>query len=287
MVGYAFMGAAHSQAWRNAPRFFDLPLRPRMTALAGRDAARVAAGRRPAGLGVDRDVVAGAGRARRHRPGRRLHARRHPRRDRHRRARGRQARAVREAAGQHRRGGRGDDARRREGRGRRRPVDGRLHLPTGAGDRPGPPAGRRGPARDHPPRAGAVPAGLDRRPGGPAVLAAGQGEGRLRGPRRHRRAHRRPHPAHHRRRDRPGLRAAARPSSTSGRCRPSTPGCPARPAPAADPVTVDDAAVFLARVPRRRAGRLRGDPVRDRPQERDPHRDQRLAPAAWPSTSRT
>ena len=29
MVGYAFMGAAHSQAWRNAPRFFDLPLRPR------------------------------------------------------------------------------------------------------------------------------------------------------------------------------------------------------------------------------------------------------------------
>ncbi|MCY7401591.1 MAG: Gfo/Idh/MocA family oxidoreductase [Nocardioides sp.] len=42
MVGYAFMGAAHSQAWRNAPRFFDLPLRPRMAALAGRDAARVA-----------------------------------------------------------------------------------------------------------------------------------------------------------------------------------------------------------------------------------------------------
>src|SRR4051794_22679570 len=43
MVGYAFMGAAHSQAWRSAPRFFDLPLRPRMTALAGRDAGRVAA----------------------------------------------------------------------------------------------------------------------------------------------------------------------------------------------------------------------------------------------------
>lgn len=42
MVGYAFMGAAHSQAWRNAPRFFDLPLRPLMTAVAGRDATRVA-----------------------------------------------------------------------------------------------------------------------------------------------------------------------------------------------------------------------------------------------------
>ncbi|NPD05577.1 Gfo/Idh/MocA family oxidoreductase [Nocardioides sp. zg-1308] len=43
MVGYAFMGAAHSQAWRSAPRFFDLPIRPRMRALAGRDAGRVAA----------------------------------------------------------------------------------------------------------------------------------------------------------------------------------------------------------------------------------------------------
>ncbi|HSK28238.1 MAG TPA: Gfo/Idh/MocA family oxidoreductase [Jiangellales bacterium] len=43
MVGYAFMGAAHSQAWRSAPRFFDLPLVPRMAALCGRDAARVTA----------------------------------------------------------------------------------------------------------------------------------------------------------------------------------------------------------------------------------------------------
>ena len=41
LVGYAFMGAAHSLAWRNAPRFFDLPLRPTMTALAGRSAGRV------------------------------------------------------------------------------------------------------------------------------------------------------------------------------------------------------------------------------------------------------
>jgi predicted dehydrogenase len=43
MIGYAFMGAAHSQAWRTAPRFFDLPLDPRMTVLAGRDAAAVRA----------------------------------------------------------------------------------------------------------------------------------------------------------------------------------------------------------------------------------------------------
>jgi predicted dehydrogenase len=47
MVGYAFMGAAHSQAWRTAPHVFDLPLRPQLSALCGRDAAavRVAAAR--------------------------------------------------------------------------------------------------------------------------------------------------------------------------------------------------------------------------------------------------
>lgn len=43
MVGYAFMGTAHSQAWRTAPRFFDLPLTPEMRVLAGRDAAAVTA----------------------------------------------------------------------------------------------------------------------------------------------------------------------------------------------------------------------------------------------------
>jgi len=43
LVGHAFMGAAHTQAWRTAPRFFDLPLQPRLRALCGRDAERVAA----------------------------------------------------------------------------------------------------------------------------------------------------------------------------------------------------------------------------------------------------
>jgi predicted dehydrogenase len=36
MIGYAFMGTAHSQAWRNAHRFFDLPVRPEMTLVCGR-----------------------------------------------------------------------------------------------------------------------------------------------------------------------------------------------------------------------------------------------------------
>src|SRR3954453_21783769 len=42
MVGYAFMGAAHSQAWRNAHRFFDLPAVPEPAVLCGRDATAVA-----------------------------------------------------------------------------------------------------------------------------------------------------------------------------------------------------------------------------------------------------
>ncbi|MER2135798.1 MAG: Gfo/Idh/MocA family oxidoreductase [Arthrobacter sp.] len=43
LVGHGFMGAAHSQAWRVAPRFFDLPLQPQMALLVGRDAERTAA----------------------------------------------------------------------------------------------------------------------------------------------------------------------------------------------------------------------------------------------------
>ncbi|MFC8794528.1 Gfo/Idh/MocA family protein [Streptomyces cinereoruber] len=46
MVGYAFMGAAHSQGWRTAGRVFDLPLRPVLAAVAGRDADAVRAAAR-------------------------------------------------------------------------------------------------------------------------------------------------------------------------------------------------------------------------------------------------
>ncbi|MET9391140.1 Gfo/Idh/MocA family oxidoreductase [Streptomyces sp. NPDC006624] len=47
MVGYAFMGAAHSQGWRTAGRVFDLPLNPVQAVICGRDrsAVRVAADR--------------------------------------------------------------------------------------------------------------------------------------------------------------------------------------------------------------------------------------------------
>lgn len=43
MIGYAFMGAAHSQGWRTAPHFFDLPARPVMRVVAGRNTDGVSA----------------------------------------------------------------------------------------------------------------------------------------------------------------------------------------------------------------------------------------------------
>lgn len=42
MIGHGFMGAAHSQGWRTAPRFFDLPAAPVMAVLAGRNPEGVA-----------------------------------------------------------------------------------------------------------------------------------------------------------------------------------------------------------------------------------------------------
>src|SRR5699024_4056248 len=43
MIGYGFMGAAHSHAWRNAQRFIELPLTPHLHTLSGRTAGAVEA----------------------------------------------------------------------------------------------------------------------------------------------------------------------------------------------------------------------------------------------------
>jgi len=43
LIGHGFMGAAHSQGWRVAPRFFDLPATPAMSVLVGRDQAQTSA----------------------------------------------------------------------------------------------------------------------------------------------------------------------------------------------------------------------------------------------------
>jgi predicted dehydrogenase len=51
MVGYAFMGAVHAHAWRNAHRFFDLPLTPELIAIAGRSKEAVNAAAERLGFG--------------------------------------------------------------------------------------------------------------------------------------------------------------------------------------------------------------------------------------------
>ncbi|MFF0162029.1 Gfo/Idh/MocA family protein [Streptomyces sp. NPDC005263] len=43
MIGYAFMGAAHSQGWRTAGRVFDLPRDPVLSVICGRNATAVRA----------------------------------------------------------------------------------------------------------------------------------------------------------------------------------------------------------------------------------------------------
>jgi predicted dehydrogenase len=54
LIGTKFMGRAHSNAWRQAPRFFDLPADIRMAAICGRD--RAATRRAAKTLGWDRAV---------------------------------------------------------------------------------------------------------------------------------------------------------------------------------------------------------------------------------------
>src|SRR5918993_4129779 len=43
LIGYGFMGRTHSNAFLQAPRFFDLPRRPVLKAVAARNEARVKA----------------------------------------------------------------------------------------------------------------------------------------------------------------------------------------------------------------------------------------------------
>jgi hypothetical protein len=47
MVGYAFMGAAHSQAWRTVNRAFDLPVAAVMQVICGRQPQEITNGPQP------------------------------------------------------------------------------------------------------------------------------------------------------------------------------------------------------------------------------------------------
>ena len=289
MVGYAFMGAAHSQAWRTAPRFFDLPLRPaherrlRARPRARRRRRRTARlGRRPRPTGaaliarddVDLVDICTPGDTHAEIAIAALEAGKHVLCEKPLANTVAEAEAMAAAAER----GRRDGVR----------VDGRLHLPPGAGHRAGPPARRRRPAR----RIRHVRAQylqdwivdpeaplswrLQKDKAGSGALGdigahivdltqyiTGQTA-------------------------RPASSACSRRSSPNGRCRRRS----------SDAVAASRATETrhghrrrrggLPRPLRRRRARLvRGDPVRARPQERASASRSTARPAAWRSTSRT
>ena len=208
MVGYAFMGAAHSQAWRTVNRAFDLPLSARMSVVCGRRRGE-ASPLRPRQLGWDEHTTDWRSLIARDdidlidicTPGdthaeialAALAAGKHVLCEKPLANTVAEAREMAAAAAQAQTQGVramcGFNYRRVPGRG----ADAQAHR------------GR--PARHDPARPGGVPAGLDRRPGVPAGLAAAQGHGRLRCAGRHRRAHRRPDAVRDRPADHRGERA--------------------------------------------------------------------------------
>ena len=192
MIGYGFMGAAHSVGWRQAPRMFDLPAAVEMAVIVGRNADAVASAAEQVGLGRVGDRLARGHRARRHRHRRHRHPGRLARRDRDRGARGRQARAR---------------ARSRSPTPSPRPRRWRMPPPRAAARGIRSMVGftyRRVPAvtflrdliargrrRKGPAGARRVPAGLARRPRDAAGVAPAEGARRFGCARRHRRAHHR------------------------------------------------------------------------------------------------
>ncbi len=53
LVGYGFMGRTHSNAFLQAPRFFDLPYQPVLKAVCARNADRVKGLCRELGIPID------------------------------------------------------------------------------------------------------------------------------------------------------------------------------------------------------------------------------------------
>ena len=172
--------------------------------------------------------------------------------------------------------GRRDDGRGRARAAGRRTLDGGLQLPAGARAWPWPAQlvadGRLGTIRHV--RAQYLQDWIVD-PEFPLVWRLDEGQGRVRRARRHRRAHHRPRAVRHRRpADRASARCSRR-SSRSGRWRTRRRARRAGGARARRGHGRRRGAVHRPDVGRR-ARLVRGDPVRDRPQERDADRDQRL-----------
>ena len=96
IVGYGIMGKAHSYGYRVAPMLYDLPVRPVVAAISGRNATAVEAAARVRDPLVH-DGLANTDRRSDDRHRRHLHSARNPRRDRDRGGSGRQGHPVREA----------------------------------------------------------------------------------------------------------------------------------------------------------------------------------------------
>ena len=171
LIGYAFMGKAHSNAYRQVAPFFSPRLTPRMKVLCGRTRREGQGRGAEARLGGDRDRLGRGRQPQGHRPRRHQHARRLARRDRDRRRARRQGGVLREAARQHRAGSRAHARRRHQGR---RDAHDLPQLPPRARGHAGEAADRRRPARRDPPLSRHLPAGLDHRSEVPAGLAARQ-----------------------------------------------------------------------------------------------------------------
>ena len=213
MIGYEFMGRAHSAALHRLPMLPSPPaLIPRLVALGGAQrGARRGGGQAPR-MGAPHHRLARADRRRGDRSARQRRAQRRARRAQHRGRGGGQARDLREAARARRRREPRDLA---PGRGRRRGAHVRLQLPLRprraprAGDAGG------GRARRDPSLPRALPPVLGRRPGGRGRLALRPADRGLGGARRPRHTRHRPRALpgrrardRRRRRRRPSSRAA-------------------------------------------------------------------------------
>ena len=92
MIGYGFMGRAHSNAYSQVNHFFDLQYRPVLKAICARDEAKAKAFAATWGYRVGGNGLAQTDRAQGYRRDRHLHAQQHAPRDCPRRSRGGQDR---------------------------------------------------------------------------------------------------------------------------------------------------------------------------------------------------
>ncbi len=246
MIGYGFMGAAHSQGWRVAPRFFDLEADPVMQVVVGRNEDAVTAAAEKWGWAEHatdwREVIARddidivdivtPGDSHAEIAIAALEAGKHVLCEKPLANTVEQAEAMAAAA----------DAARAKG------VFAMLghtyrRVPAATFARDLVRAGKVG--EIHQVRAELSP-GLAGRPGGADQLAPAEGPRRLRRARRHRRAHHRPHPVHHRpeARDRFGPHRDDHPGAARARV---ARGIAGKAGTELGEVTVDDAALFIGR----------------------------------------